>query len=256
MLAVIGGTGLSEMTGFESTGRKRLHTPFADRRGWVELLQYRNNTLAFLLRHGKNHVIPPHKVNYRANLWALHQLGVTQIVAVNAVGGIHESLAPGCFAIPDQIIDYTYGRSNTFFEEDLESVTHIDFTYPFTETLRQALLESVNAANKASSEPRLITDGGVYGCTQGPRLETAAEVSKLKRDGCDLLGMTAMPEAALARELGMDYAMLALSVNRAAGLFEGEIRMEDITAVVEDGMEFVVSVLQSLVQNQAGNGNN
>ncbi|MDP6651357.1 MAG: S-methyl-5'-thioinosine phosphorylase [Gammaproteobacteria bacterium] len=249
MLAVIGGTGLSEVNGFESVGRKRIYTPYAEKRVWVELLQYRNNTLAFLPRHGKNHVIPPHKVNYRANLWALHKLGVTQVVAVNAVGGIHENLAPGAFAIPDQIIDYTYGRSATYFEEDLESVTHIDFTNPFAETLRRTLLDSVNAANKASNRARLIMDGGVYGCMQGPRLETAAEVSKLKQDGCDLLGMTAMPEAALARELGMGYAMLALSVNWAAGLFEGEIRMEEITAVVEDGMDFVVCVLQSLLQN-------
>ncbi|HJN96394.1 MAG: 5'-methylthioadenosine phosphorylase [Gammaproteobacteria bacterium] len=249
MLAVIGGTGLAEVNGFESAGRKRLNTPYAEKRVWVELLQYRNNTLAFLPRHGKNHVIPPHKVNYRANLWALHKLGVTQIVAVNAVGGIHENLAPGSFAIPDQIIDYTYGRSTTYFEEDIESVTHIDFTYPFAKTLRRALLDSANAANKACP----IMDGGVYGCMQGPRLETAAEVSKLKRDGCDLLGMTAMPEAALARELGMDYAMLALSVNWAAGLSDGEISMEDITAVVEEGMDFVVCVLQSLVQSQAGN---
>ncbi|MDA1370133.1 MAG: S-methyl-5'-thioinosine phosphorylase [Proteobacteria bacterium] len=251
MLAVIGGTGLSEMRGFEPMGQKRVATPYSEQRVRVDLFQSRHGQFAFLPRHGKQHVIPPHRINYRANAWALHKLGVKQVVAINAVGGIHENLGPGAFAIPDQLIDYTYGRDATFFEDKLKSVTHITFTDPFSESLRQTLLNAVNAANLAMHGRRLVMDGGVYACMQGPRLETAAEIRKLRNDGCDLVGMTAMPEAALLRELEIDYAMLALSVNWAAGLYHEEISMEAIAGVIEGGMEFVMAVLQKL-QDSSG----
>lgn len=246
MLAVIGGTGLSQMSGFEPIGQKRVATPYSEKRVPIELFQSRHGPIAFLPRHGKKHVIPPHRINYRANVWALHKLGVKQVIAINAVGGIHENLGPGDFAVPDQIIDYTYGRAGTFFEDNLKSVTHIDFTNPFTESLRQTLLDCVHAANQAKHGNRLVMDGGVYACMQGPRLETAAEVSKLRGDGSDLVGMTAMPEAALMRELEIEYAILALSVNWAAGLYHEEISMDAIATVVDEGMEFVMTVLETL----------
>ena len=248
MLAGIGGTGLSKINGFEPAGQERVATPFCSEKIEIDLLQRNGCKLAFLLRHGKKHENPPHKINYQANIWALHKLGVDKIIAVNAVGGIHKNLGPGCLAVPVQIIDYTHGRVATYFQENLQKVMHIDFTYPFTETLRSALLDSANIMNMKSSSKRLVMDGGVYGCTQGPRLETMAEVNRYKIEGCDLLGMTAMPEAVLARELGIDYALLALSANWAAGQFEGEILMGDISKVVEQSTEFLIGMLQILVE--------
>ena len=200
-------------------------------------------------RHGKDHAIPPHKINYRANVWALQQIGVKRIFAINAVGGIHGETGPGKFALPDQLIDYTYSRVGTFFEEDLESVTHIDFTEPFSSQLREEIKSAFEKTNEALVANKMLLAEGVYGCMQGPRLETAAEVKRLRQDGCDMVGMTGMPEAALARELKLDYAMLALSVNWAAGIGESEILMAEIEAHVEAGMGFVMDVVKSLIEN-------
>lgn len=243
MLAIIGGTGLAALDCFEAIGFENVMTPYADQPVLVSLLRAENSTLAFLPRHGSGHKLPPHKINYRANLWALKELGVAGIIAVNAVGGIHEKMGPAAFAVPDQIIDYTWGRDSTYFEDNLESVTHIDFTNPFDEPLRQRLIKSaveIAAQNDSTFE---FLESGVYGCTQGPRLESAAEIRKLRQDGCDLVGMTAMPEAALARELNIPYAMLALSVNWGAGLSEGEISMDEIHSVLNKGMSVVTRIL-------------
>lgn len=247
MLAIIGGTGLNSIDCFESVGHENIMTPYADKPVSISLFKSGDTTLAFLPRHGKGHRLPPHKVNYRANIWALKELGISEIIAVNAVGGIHEKLGPSCFAVPDQIIDYTWGRDATYFEDNLEAVTHIDFTNPFDEPLRRRLIKSITEV-KLRAEPSMgFLDSGVYGCTQGPRLETAAEIVKLRQDGCDLVGMTAMPEAALARELEIGYAMLALSVNWCAGLSAGEISMEEIYKVLDEGMGIVAKVLEDLV---------
>ena len=213
----------------------------------VGLFQSGSARLAFLPRHGQDHVIPPHKINYRANIWALMQLGVTQIISINAVGGIHKNLAPGNFAVPDQLIDYTTGRESTFYEEDLKEVIHTDFTYPYTEELRRLILTSASAIKKDEHAQRFVMNTGVYGCTQGPRLETAAEINCLKQDDCDMVGMTGMPEAALARELGISYAALALSVNWAAGLSGNIISLNEIHQVLDDGMGYVTALLQHLV---------
>lgn len=264
MLAIIGGTGLTSIGCFDQLGFENVMTPYATLPVTVLLYSYEQKTVAFLPRHGKGHRVPPHKINYQANIWALNALGVDKILAVNAVGGIHNSLGPGAFAVPDQIIDYTWGRESSFFDDgkqgDEEGVTHVDFSYPFDEFLRQALIRSVNAVREENITPNTVTqdlntnlvllETGVYGCTQGPRLETAAEIRKLKQDGCDLVGMTAMPEAVLARELSMAYAMLALSVNWGAGMSEGEITMDEIHGVLDTGMETVAKVLQKLVANQ------
>jgi 5'-deoxy-5'-methylthioadenosine phosphorylase len=198
--------------------------------------------IVFLARHAEEHTIPPHRVNYRANLFALRAAGVAQVVAVAAVGGIHEDMAPGVIAIPKQIIDYTWGRKHTFFEDALDQVTHIDFTDPYCETLRRKLL----TAAQACAVP--VSDGGVYGATQGPRLETAAEIDRLQRDGCTLVGMTGMPEAALARELELCYATWAIVANRAAGRGEGKISMADIEATLAGAMEQVRQVLTRVIK--------
>lgn len=244
MLAIIGGTGLSQIDCFEPVGEEIIDTPFSKKGVAVGIFQNEHTRLAFLPRHGKDHVIPPHKINYRANIWALLQLGVVQIISINAVGGIHKNLAPGNFAVPDQLIDYTTGRNSTFFDENLKEVTHVDFTFPYNEELRQGILNSANAIKKGEHALRFVMNTGVYGCTQGPRLETAAEISRLKQDDCDMVGMTGMPEAALARELGISYATLALSVNWAAGLGEGIIELEEIHQILDDGMGFVTALLK------------
>jgi 5'-methylthioinosine phosphorylase len=191
--------------------------------------------VAFIARHGRGHKVPPHRINYRANIWALHHIGVRAVIGVNAVGGIHARTGPGALAVPRQIIDYSWGREHTYFADGLDAVTHIDFTEPYAESLRQLLLRSAGNVD--------VWGEGVYACTQGPRLESAAEVRRLQRDGCDMIGMTGMPEAALARELGLAYACLALSVNWAAGLTEEPISMEAIGAVIDTGMASVLAVL-------------
>lgn len=193
--------------------------------------------IVFLPRHGGGHTIPPHRVNYRANLWAIQNAGVDRVVGMAAVGGITPNMGPGALCVPDQIVDYTWGRAHTLFEEELDSVTHIDFTEPYCEAMRQALLQAAERTGIAAQ------DGGTYAATQGPRLESAAEILRLERDGCDVVGMTGMPEASLARELGLCYASLALSVNWAAGKTEGPITMAEIERQLEQGMARAQKVL-------------
>ncbi len=198
----------------------------------------------FLPRHGLNHTIPPHKINYRANLWALQQQGVEQIIAVAAVGGIRADLAPGVLAIPDQIIDYTYGREQSFFSDDFSVDNHIDFSYPYDSALREKLMEA------AKQQQIDIVDGGTYGATQGPRLETAAEIQRMAQDGCAMVGMTGMPEACLARELNIAYVSCALMVNWGAGIGDGIITMAQIEQTLAAGMDDVKAILKEIIQQQ------
>lgn len=240
--AVIGGTGLTEIEELEIIHREVVHTPYGEPSGQFTHGQLGDKHILFLARHGYAHSIPPHKVNYRANIWALRSLGVSKIVAVAAVGGITAEMGPRKIIVPNQIIDYTSARAHTFFEEGLTSVTHIDFSQPYDETLRQAML----AAGEKAGVP--LIDGGVYGATQGPRLETVAEINRMERDGCDLVGMTAMPEASLARELGMDYASYNVVANWAAGKGGDEtISLDDIYGNLSASMSQVRSLLKTLV---------
>jgi 5'-deoxy-5'-methylthioadenosine phosphorylase len=247
MLAIIGGTGLSELEGFEQLSFEMVKTPFAADKVKVGRCSSEQQEFLFLPRHGCKHQIPPHKVNYRANIWALSELGVKEIVAVNAVGGIHNDLPPGSFAVPDQLIDYCYGRDSTFFEDGLEQVSHIDFTHPYSENIRQHILQAAHLVNKRQGSHQAIMEGGTYACTQGPRLETAAEVRRLQQDGCDMVGMTGMPEAALARELNIDYASFALSVNWGAGLSDELITLDEIHVVLQSSIGFVMDVLKEII---------
>lgn len=241
-LAIIGGTGLTQIAELTITGQERVKTPFGEPSANYVFGELNGQTLVFLARHGNPHRIPPHKINYRANIWGLQQLGVSEIVAIAAVGGIGADMAPGHLAVPNQIIDYSYGREHSFFADDLEHVTHIDFTEPYTPALRQRILQAGNRAGLA------ITDGGTYGCTQGPRLETIAEIKRLRQDGCDLVGMTGMPEAALARELNIAYANVSVVANWAAGIVEGEITMAEIEKNLQLGMSNAVSLLKALTR--------
>ncbi|MGN2245524.1 S-methyl-5'-thioinosine phosphorylase [Frateuria sp. GZRR35] len=224
-LAVIGGSGLYQFPGLENVSRRALETPYGPASGEVVLGDFAGKRLAFLARHGESHTLAPHRVNYRANLWALHALGARRVIGVNAVGGIRADMGPRTLVVPDQLIDYTHGRATSFCDVEGAEVKHIDFSEPYTASLRQALLDAAGRAGIA------VIDGGCYGATQGPRLETRAEIARMKRDGCDLVGMTGMPEAALARELELQYACLSLVANFAAGCGdEAEISIEEIFA--------------------------
>ena len=219
-------------------------TPYGEPSGPLTFGKINDNTVVFLARHGYGHTIPPHQVNYRANLWALHSLNLSRVISVASVGGIRADLTPGTVAIPDQIIDYTHGRKYTYYDVIDKAVTHIDFTEPYCQVTRKRLLE---AAERASER---VIDGGVYGATQGPRLETAAEVNRLERDGVDMIGMTGMPEAALAKELGLCYGTIAVVANYAAGRETSAhaISLEDAHAVLEKTMVGVRNILERVVE--------
>jgi 5'-deoxy-5'-methylthioadenosine phosphorylase len=250
MLAIIGGTGLTNLTNLEITRREIVRTPFGEPSGHLTFGEIaagsKRAEVIFLARHGYGHTIAPHEVNYRANLWALQSLGVTRVLAVNSVGGVAANMGPGVIAVPDQLIDYTYGRKHTFFEGD-KPVTHIDFTFPFCDRARQLYLAAARAANVS------VLESGVLGVTQGPRLETRAEVNRMERDGCTMVGMTSLPEASLARELDLSYATLALSMNHAAGRGTSAdgIKLEDAEAVLKGGMEKIRAILAKAVEMHA-----
>ena len=242
MLAIIGGSGMSRLADLEDARRQVIRTPYGEASGALTFGKLNAHDVAFIARHGYGHTIPPHAVNYRANIWALASQGVHQIISIASVGGIRADLAPGNLAVPSQVIDYTYGRDSTFFDGEDGFVRHIDFTHPYCPVLRAKLLKACERAKLP------VVDGGVYAVTQGPRLETAAEIERLARDGADIVGMTGMPEAVLARELGLSYAALAVVVNWAAGrgTSAAGIVLTEIGKVLEQAMLQVRSVLKCL----------
>jgi 5'-deoxy-5'-methylthioadenosine phosphorylase len=239
-LGVIGGTGLTQLKGLEIIRREVVHTPYGEPSGAFNTGRFCGREIIFLARHGYSHRIPPHKVNYRANIWAFKHLGVEHVIAFAAVGGITKEMRPERIVVPDQIIDYTHSRPHTFFEQDLSRVTHIDFSNPYCAELRELILKAISDTSIDA-----ITSG-VYGATQGPRLETAAEIDKLERDGCNIVGMTGMPEAVLAKELGLCYSTIAVVANRAAGRGSGEITMKDIQETLEKGIQQGAKILEAL----------
>lgn len=241
-IAIIGGTGLTAINALQISHVEALETPYGQPSSAFMFGELDGKKLVFLARHGNPHRIPPHKINYRANIWGLKELGVTEIIAVAAVGGISPAMSPAAIAIPDQIIDYSYGREHTFFADNLEHVTHIDFSYPYHNGLRQRILE---AAKQLTLD---VVAQGTYACTQGPRLETAAEIRRLAQDGCDLVGMTGMPEAALARELEIPYANISVIANWGAGIDSEEITMAEIEANLKTGMENAIQLLAKTIQ--------
>ena len=245
-LAIIGGSGLAALPGLDSLQTLTPATPWGAPSAPLTLGQFKARELLFLPRHGPGHTIPPHRVNYRANIQALKDCGAAAIIAVNAVGGITPALAPGRIVIPAQIIDYTWGREHTFQGEAARPVNHIDCTRPYTEALRQRL---ITAAAGTGAAPHA---GGTHAVTQGPRLETAAEIKRLERDGADIVGMTGMPEAALARELEIDYACCALVVNRAAGKGAERIDMAMIEHNLKQGMQQVLALLARFSDTRRG----
>jgi 5'-methylthioinosine phosphorylase len=242
MLAIIGGSGLSKLGNMEVVQRKVVRTPYGEPSGALIFGRIADCEVVFLARHGYGPTIAPHQVNYRANLWALKDSGARSVVSVASVGGIRKDLGPGVLVLPHQVIDYTWGRPSTFFEGSGAPVNHIDFTEPYSSELRTQLLKAAAASKEK------IVDKGVYAATQGPRLETAAEVTRLERDGADIVGMTGMPEAALAREISLEYAAIAVVANYAAGRAESEhaIPLERISAVLDESMGRVRRIIEAL----------
>jgi len=239
MLAIIGGTGLTRLSTLAVAHREVVRTPYGEPSAALIFGQLDGRDAVFLARHGHGHTIPPHRVNYRANLWALKHRGATSVVAIASVGGICRC-EPGDLVVPDQLIDYTAGREHTFFDGSDRRVVHVDFTAPYSAEVRARLLSAGTAADIG------IADGGVYAAVSGPRLETAAEIDRLERDGATLVGMTGMPEAALAREIGLPYAAICIVVNHAAGRRDSasEISLERIAAVLESAIDRVHILLK------------
>ena len=248
MIAVIGGSGLTQLANLEITRRQIVRTPYGEPSGPITFGHIGKHEVVFLARHGYGHTLAPHEVNYRANLWAIRAQEVTRVIAVCTVGGIAPNLGAGTIVIPDQIIDYTWGRPSTIFEGAEQPVTHVDFTYPYSEQVRQLALASARAAGVP------VVDGGTYAAVQGPRLETKAEIDRYERDGATLVGMTGMPEAALARELGLEYAHIAVVVNPAAGRGSSarSVSLENIGKVIEETMGSVRLIVAKMVERHGG----
>lgn len=248
VLGVIGGTGLYRLQVLENVTRTELETPYGAPSAAVMLGDLGGQPIAFLARHGEGHSLLPHRVNYRANVWALHALGVRRVIGVNAVGGIRADMPPRAVVVPHQLIDYTHGRFSSFADVEGAEVRHIDFSVPYSESLRAQII----AAAERCAVP--VVPDGVYGATQGPRLETVAEIVRMRRDGCDLVGMTGMPEAVLARELGLEYASIALVANWGAGCGPAgeppaaEISIDEIFAHLEHATAGIPAILKALLE--------
>ncbi|MEH6589712.1 MAG: S-methyl-5'-thioinosine phosphorylase [Halioglobus sp.] len=240
-IAIIGGTGINDLHGLVMEGEHNLETPYGFPSRPIQQGRLGGRPLCFLQRHGSPRAIPPHLINYRANLAALKSLGVTDIVAINAVGGISKGMQPGRLVFPDQIIDYTWGREHTVDDGNGEQLMHVDFTEPYSLELRQQLLAAADYLN-IPHQP-----SGVHGVTQGPRLETAAEVLRMANDGCDVVGMTGMPEAALAMEMGMNYASVCMVVNPAAGLGDLPITLDMMREILAREAAVVSGLLSQFV---------
>ena len=244
MLAIIGGSGLTRLPDLVITHRQIVRTPYGEPSGALTFGNLAGQGVVFLARHGYSHTLAPHEINYRANIWALARQNVSGIVGVGSVGGISAAMQPGMVAVPDQLLDYTWGRAHTFFEGDDVPVVHVDFTWPYDAGLRRRLLDAAAACGVP------LADGGVYACVQGPRLDTAAEIRRLERDGADMLGMTGMPEAALARELGIPYAAINVIANFAAGRAGSAsgICFDSIDTVLREAMGRVRHVLDHICE--------
>jgi 5'-deoxy-5'-methylthioadenosine phosphorylase len=244
LLAIIGGSGLNQLSILEDASRQFVRTPFGEPSCPLTLGSICGHPMVFLARHGHGHTIMPADINYRANIYALQSMAVTGIIAVGSVGSIHPAMTPGDLVIPDQVIDYTWGRAPTFHGALPDVEMHTDFTHPFSSEIRSRLLDVADLLGFQ------VHDGGVYACTQGPRLETAAEIRRLAGDGADVVGMTAMPEAILARELKIPYAQLNVVVNYAAGIGESAQGIE--FSALGDVMELAMCKVRLLIETLVG----
>jgi len=243
VLGLIGGTGLNDFGG--PAEAIEVETPWGPPSAPLQSFELAGVRVLFLARHGSPHRFPPHRVNYRANLWALRDAGADRVLAVSAVGGLHTPYGPGALALPDQLIDYSWGREHTYSDSAEAPLLHVDFTWPYEGPLRRALLAAASRAGIG------VIDGGCIGVFQGPRLESAAEIERARRDGCDLAGMTSLPEAGLARELGIDYAGVAVVSNWAAGVAGEHISEDAIAETLREPMGRVRRLVTALAEDLA-----
>jgi len=243
-LALIGGTGLNELGSVLET--LVIETPFGEPSAPIRVIRDNGVRLLFLARHGSPHRFPPHRVNYRANIWALKEAGADHVLAISAVGGIAEHCGPGSIHALDQIVDYTWGRKQSFSHDEEDDLQHVDFSYPYAGPLRDRLLEASAGLDIA------LVDGGCVGVFQGPRLETAAEIERARRDGCTVAGMTSMPEAGLARELSLDYAGIGVVSNWGAGVVRGTISETDIAETLREPMTRVRTLIEGIAELLSG----
>ncbi|MBA3582366.1 MAG: S-methyl-5'-thioinosine phosphorylase [Gammaproteobacteria bacterium] len=243
-IGIIGGSALEKISGLKNRREDLFETHYGIPSAPLIIGELNGVELVFLNRHGQEHNIPPHLINYQANVAALKMLEVDVVIGVASVGGITSSMMPGAIVVPDQLIDYSYGRDHSLYYRDFTMDKHIEFTEPYAGSARKLLLDACKSVGVT------VVDGGVYGVTQGPRLETAAEIRRLERDGCDLVGMTGMPEAGLAREMGLPYACLALVVNWAAGKMQGNIldQAHEYIAKVQTDALAIVQVLPTVLK--------
>ncbi|MEW6107914.1 MAG: S-methyl-5'-thioadenosine phosphorylase [Nitrospirota bacterium] len=225
MFGIISGSGLYDIPGLEIVDSVKISTPYGEPSDVFRIGDLSGKKIAFLPRHGIMHHLQPHKINYRANIWGFRELGVNRIISIGASGGISIGMSPGVIAVPDQLIDMTKGRPSTFYDED--EVIHIDFTVPFCPDMRNYIL---NAAGKAGVA---VAGSGTYLCTNGPRLETAAEIRAFATLGCDMVGMTVMPEAALARELEICFAGINVITNHAAGIKAEKLTAKEVVETMQ-----------------------
>ncbi|MDH3279977.1 MAG: S-methyl-5'-thioinosine phosphorylase [Gammaproteobacteria bacterium] len=240
-VALIGGSGFGRLAEFEINDEKHVKTPYGPPSAPILSGRLQGEPLLFLARHGQAHSIPPHRINYRANIWALKHAGAELVIGIAAVGGITRHCLPGALVVPDQIIDYTWGREHTFHNGGDSAVTHIEFTQPYCEELRELIIQACGKVNIP------VIEAGCYAATQGPRFETVAEINKLEIDGADIIGMTGMPEASLARELGLCYATIAIVVNAAAGRGSGIIAASDIQQTFVNATKTIHRILTAVI---------
>jgi 5'-deoxy-5'-methylthioadenosine phosphorylase len=251
MLGVIGGSGVYALAGLEVTRRDTSETRFGQPSGPVTVGLLDGSEVAFVARHGEQHSVAPHLVNYRANVEALRAAGVMRVLAVCTVGSLDPDLPPGTIVVPDQIVDYTWGRAQTFHEPG-DPVPHVDFTEPYSPGWRREVVSAVAGVLRSpDSGATGFADGATYAAVQGPRFETAAEIRRFRGDGCDIIGMTGMPEAALAREAGLEYAAVCPVANLAAGLSPAELSAEEVFGAVGDMLEPIEDVVRNVASRQS-----
>jgi len=245
MFGVIGGTGLDNIDSLIVDKCEAIKTPYGETSEPFTFGLLGKQKIIFLARHGKNHSIPPHLINYRANIWALNSLGIKNLIGINTVGSIETDFMPGDFVFPSQIIDYTYCRKNTFFDGIKTPVNHIDFTYPFDEKLYNHFINTSNVLNLKHHV------NAVYAAVQGPRLESAAEINRYENDGANIVGMTGMPEASLAREIGLNYAIICPVANHAAGrgLNKDGITHEEISANSKNMSKNIANLIKGIIES-------
>lgn len=223
--AIIGGTGLYDPSMLDGAEEREVVTPYG--RAHLHVGRAGAREVIFLARHGAGHAIPPHRVNYRANLWALRELGAREVLATAAVGSLRDAYAPGQLALIDQFIDFTRGRPSTFYEGDGEGVLHLDVSDPYCPRLRSRLREVADRLGIG------LHASATYVCTEGPRFETPAEIRAYALLGGDLVGMTGLPEVVLARELNLCYAAVAMVTNYAAGISPTPLAHSEVVQAME-----------------------